>query len=497
MAQDILIVDDEADIRELVSGILEDEGYTTRVVATGHEALTAIKSRQPSLVILDVWLGDSDRDGLKILEIIKRDHPYVPVIMISGHGTIETAVTAIKNGAYDFIEKPFQTSRLLMVVQRAIEVTRLKRENTELKVKAGAAASLIGSSSAIQSIRQTIERVAPTNSRIFISGPPGSGKELIARQIHNLSKRADAPFICMNCATLHPDQLEAELFGTEIVGLDQNLPRKIGLLEQAHNGTLLLDEVTDLPLPTQSKLIRVLQDQVFTRLGDQQKIQVDVRIIASSSSDITQLIREGNFREDLYYRLGVVPLSVPPLKDRSADIPTLITHFMAQAASAHGMPARSLTEEAIVILQAYPWPGNVRQLKNVIEWILIMAGGSTREPVPGGMLPPEIRSEISLSTTQNSNVVVLPLREAREAFEREYLLAQVNRFGGNISKTARFVGMERSALHRKLRALGVFEPRLLDLEEGSSNKEASEGTSPQTTKADSYTETTDQEIKIA
>lgn len=468
MAHDILIIDDEADIRSLVSGVLEDEGYVTRTAADGSSGLEAIKARQPSLVILDVWLGDSDRDGLKILEIIKRDHPYVPVIMISGHGTIETAVTAIKNGAYDFIEKPFQSARLLLVVQRGIEAARLKRENADLKVKAGDNIDLVGTSSPMQNIRQIIERVAPTNSRILIAGPSGAGKEVIARKIHALSRRADRPFVVLNCATLHPDRLEAELFGTEIIGLDPTVPRKIGLLEQAHNGTLYLDEVTDLPLPTQSKLIRVLQDQFFTRLGDSQKIEVDVRITASSSGNISQMIQDGHFREDLYYRLNVVPIQVPALQERVTDIPDLFQHFMAQSALAHGRPQRRLSEDAMVTLQSYSWPGNVRQLKNVVEWILIMAGGDARDDVKAEMLPPEVRSETSLtSSSQAPNIVVLPLREARELFEREYLLAQVNRFGGNISKTARFVGMERSALHRKLRALGVHEGRYQEDETAS------------------------------
>lgn len=459
MVHDILIVDDEADIRELVSGILSDEGYATRVAADGPSALSAIKFRQPNLVILDVWLGDGERDGLKILEIIKRDHPYVPVIMISGHGTIETAVTAIKKGAYDFIEKPFQSERLLVLVQRAIETARLKRENAELRGKVGSETELIGQSSAIQQICQIIERVGPTNSRVFISGPSGSGKELIARKIHAQSRRREGPFIVVNCATLHPDWVEAELFGTEIIGLDPNKPRKIGLLEQAHGGTLYLDEVTDLPLPTQSKLIRMLQDQAFTRLGDHQKVEVDVRVIASTSSNINQVIQDGKFREDLYYRLGVVPIIVPSLQERIIDLPLLAKHFMHLACLAHGRSPRQLTEEAMVMLQTYNWPGNIRQLRNVIEWLLIMSPGQSRDPIQVDMLPPEIHTEAHLPQLQSSSVVVMPLREAREAFEREYLLTQVHRFGGNISKTARFVGMERSALHRKLRALGVYEGR--------------------------------------
>jgi two-component system nitrogen regulation response regulator NtrX len=465
MIHDILIVDDEADIRELVSGILNDEGYATRVASDGPSALTSIKFRQPSLVILDVWLGDGERDGLKILEIIKRDHPFVPVIMISGHGTIETAVSAIKKGAYDFIEKPFQSERLLVLVQRAMEAAKLKRENAELKVKTGRESDLIGQSQVIQQINQLIDRVGPTNSRIFISGPSGSGKELVARKIHEASKRRDGPFVVVNCATLHPDWVEAELFGTEIVGLDPNTPRKIGLLEQAHGGTLYLDEVTDLPLPTQSKLIRMLQDQTFNRLGDHQKIEVDIRIIAATSTNINQAIQDGQFREDLYYRLSVVPIYIPSLQERIVDLPLLVKHFMVMASITHGRPPRQLSEEAIITLQSYSWPGNIRQLRNVVEWILIMASGSSRDPITVDMLPPEIHSEANLPHLHNSSVVVMPLREAREAFEREYLLAQVHRFGGNISKTARFVGMERSALHRKLRALGVYEGKQSEEEE--------------------------------
>ncbi|WP_010301522.1 sigma-54-dependent transcriptional regulator [Candidatus Odyssella thessalonicensis] len=458
MTQDILIVDDEADIRELVSGILSDEGYGTRVAKDGTEALAAIKFRQPNLVILDVWLGDGERDGIRILEMIKRDHPYVPVIMMSGHGTIETAVCAIKRGAYDFIEKPFEAERMLLVINRALEAAKLRRENEELKVKTGGT-ELLGSSTAISHIRQAIDKVAGSNSRIFIGGPSGSGKEVIARLIHQQSKRANSPFIHINCSAIHPDHIEAELFGTEIIGLDESLPRKIGLIERAHGGTLYLNEVMDLPLPAQAKLIRVLQEGGFCRLGDNQRIEVDVRIIAATSKCVAEEIKEGRFRQDLYDRLSVIPIEVPPLTERLTDIPELVNHFMYQASRSHGRAVRTLAPEALIMMQSYPWPGNVRQLKNVVEWVLLMAPGDAREPVTCEMLPPEIRTDVKMPSLGNPSIVIMPLREAREAFEREYLLTQVNRFGGNISKTARFIGMERSALHRKLRALGVHEGR--------------------------------------
>lgn len=472
MRQDILIVDDETDIRDLVAGILSDEGYGTRVAQDGTSALASIKFRQPTLVILDVWLGDGERDGIKILEIIKRDHPQVPVIMMSGHGTIETAVAAIKRGAYDFIEKPFETNRLLLLVQRALETAKLKRENAELKVKAGDLNSvLVGSSQSMTHIRQIIDRVAPTNSRLFLTGGAGVGKELVARRIHQLSRRCDAPFVVFSCATFHPDRLEAELFGTEIMDLDPSIPRKIGMLEQAHGGILYLDEVADLPLPVQSKLVRVLQENSFSRLGSNEKIDIDVRVIASTSCAIAQMIREGNFREDLFYRLNVVPLEIPHLVDRITDVPELITNFMEQTSRQHGRPPRIISEEAMVVLQSCQWPGNVRQLKNLIEWLVIMAPGEPKDPITINMLPPEIRSDVTMPNVSHPNIVVMPLREAREAFEREYLLAQVTRFGGNISKTAKFVGMERSALHRKLRALGVNEGRH---QEDAENSQAAE-----------------------
>ena len=455
MAYDILVVDDEADIRDLVSGILEDEGHSTRVASNGVDALKQIKTRRPALVVLDVWLGDSERDGIKILENIKRDHPYVPVVMISGHGTIETAVTAIKKGAYDFIEKPFQSERLLLVVERALESSRLRRENNELKDRDAYGKSLVGSSKQIALVRQQVQKAAPSLTRVFISGKSGSGKEVVAREIHAKSPRSNNPLVVVNCASFSPEQLEIELFGTEIKNLDEAQPRKIGAVEQAHTGTLYLDEVTELPLPTQAKLLRVLQENRFSRIGSSQVIEVDIRYITSSSIDVRQLISEGSFREDLYYRLNVLPIHIPELKDRISDIPEISKELMVQLAASKGITPRPLSGEAIAALQACDWPGNVRQLKNIIERILIMSKGEKRSPVTVQDLPEEVTTDLSKASTSSANVVAMPLREARETFEREYLLAQVNRFGGNISQTARFVGMERSALHRKLKALGA------------------------------------------
>ncbi len=465
MSHDILIVDDEADIRDLIAGILADEGYTTRTASDGLKALEMIKMRQPSLVILDVWLGDSERDGLKILDIIKRDHAFVPVVMISGHGTIETAVSAMKKGAYDFLEKPFQTDHLLLVVERAIESARLRRENEELRIKARINSAIIGNSSAIYHIRQTVNKIAPTNGRCMITGPSGADKEAIAREIHDLSKRNKGPFLVLHCGSLHPQQVEAELFGAEITGLAPNTPRKIGLLEKAHGGTLYFDEITQLPLPIQAKLVHVLHENIFSRVGSDQKIDIDVRFLAGSSDDISLLIRNGHFREDLFYRLNVSHLKIPPLSERVTDIPLLVESLMEKAAAARGMLPRLFSQEALVMLQSYDWPGDLQQLSHVIDWVLIMAGGDLREAIRSDQLPPEIVSGNRFAThwqQKTADIVVLPLREAREAFEREYLLAQVQRFSGNISQTARFVGMERSALHRKLRTLGVHDPKNTD-----------------------------------
>jgi two-component system nitrogen regulation response regulator NtrX len=457
MAHDILIVDDEADIRALIAGILEDEGYNARQAGNSDEALEAIRARRPSLVVQDIWLQGSRLDGLGVLEAVKRDHPEVPVVMISGHGTIETAVEAIKIGAYDFIEKPFKADRLLLIVDRAIEAAKLRRENEELRLRTGTSGDLVGAAASIVQVRQGLDRVAPTNSRVLITGPAGSGKEVVARILHARSRRVEGPFVVLNCAAMHPDRMEIELFGTEY-GIDgPDTPRKIGTFEQAHGGTLLLDEVADMPLETQGKIVRVLQDQMFERVGGGKRVEVDVRVIATTNRDLPSEIAAGRFREDLYYRLNVVPVRMPSLRERKEDIPLLARHFMQMAAVAAGVQPRPLGEDALAALQAYDWPGNVRQLKNVMDWVLIMAPGDWREPVRADMLPPDIGAitPAVLRWEKSSEIMTLPLREARELFEREYLLAQVNRFAGNISRTAAFVGMERSALHRKLKLLGV------------------------------------------
>lgn len=462
MAREILIVDDEADIRMLIAGILKDEGFSTREAANSTQALGAIRSRQPALVILDIWLQNSELDGIDVLKAIRRELPELPVVMISGHGTIETAVAAIKFGAYDFIEKPFKADRLLLVIERALEAAALRRENLELKHRAGLDVELIGSSHMMIQLRQQIERVAPTGSRVLITGPAGSGKEVVARLLHARSRRSSGPFVAVNCATLRPDRLEIELFGTEAPSEDLDGPRKIGTFEHAHGGTLFLDEVGDMPIETQGKIVRVLQEQTFERVGGSARVEVDVRVVAASSKDLAAEIAAGRFREDLFYRLSVVPIRVPPLRDRRDDIPALASYFMARSAEAAGLPAREFGDDALAALQSYDWPGNVRQLRNAVDWMLIMAPGEPRDVLRADMLPAEIGAiaPTVVKWDKGGEIMGLPLRDAREVFEREYLLAQVTRFGGNISRTAAFVGMERSALHRKLKSLGVVGGRL-------------------------------------
>ncbi|MDJ0936097.1 MAG: sigma-54 dependent transcriptional regulator [Kiloniellales bacterium] len=457
MAREILIVDDEADIRMLITGILDDEGYETREASNSTETLDEIRKRRPDLVILDVWLQNSELDGIEVLTKLKRVDPTLPVVIISGHGTIGTAVQAIKLGAYDFIEKPFKSDRLLLVVERALEAAELRSENEELRLRVGPDSELIGTSAVVNHLKQAIDKVARTGSRVLITGPAGAGKEVVARLIHQSSARANEAFVALNCAAMHPDRLESELFGAESGAEGAESPRKLGTFERAHRGTLLLDEVADMPLETQGKIVRVLQEQTFRRLGGEGVVQVDVRVIASTNRDLASLMREGRFREDLFYRLNVVPLSVPALADRREDIPLLARHFIERSADATGLPPRRLTSDSLAVLQGYNWPGNVRQLRNVLDWILIMAPGDPGEPVGADMLPSDI-GEIAPAALRGGNggeIMSLPLREAREVFERQYLEAQVTRFGGNISRTAGFIGMERSALHRKLRSLGI------------------------------------------
>jgi len=447
---DILIVDDERDIRELISDILEDEGYATRLAGTSDEAMAAINAEPPALMILDIWLKDSDMDGIDILKATKRDNPDVPVVIISGHGNVEIAVAAIKQGAYDFIEKPFNIDQLLVVIRRAMETSRLRRENITLKRRDTTSAEMLGSSAAFRALIGQLDKVTKSNGRVMLSGPAGSGKEVAARYIHANSNRASAPFVTVNCAGVEPDRMEEMLFGRESAerGLEP------GLLEQAHGGVIYFDEVADMPLGTQSKILRVLVDQQFTRVGGNDKVRVDLRVISSTNKNLEAAIEAETFRQELYHRLNVVPIAVPSLEERREDIPELADHFIEDCHASQGLPKRTLSDDAVALMQTMIWPGNVRQLKNLIERVLILGDGTG--PIEARELPgEEDRGEEDGRVVLSSALATLPLREAREAFEREYLLTQINRFGGNISRTANFVGMERSALHRKLKSLGV------------------------------------------
>jgi two-component system nitrogen regulation response regulator NtrX len=454
MSTDILIVDDEADIRDLVAGILDDEGHRTRTAGSADEALAAVEARRPHLVFLDIWLQGSRLDGLQVLELIKAQHPDLPVVMISGHGNIETAVSAIKAGAYDFIEKPFKADRLVLVAERALETSRLRREVRDLQSRSVQASRIVGHSPIANQLRQTIERVAPTNARILVTGAPGAGKELAARTIHSLSARAAGPFVVINAATITPETMEAELFGIEG---GEGRGRRVGALEEAHGGTLYIDEIADMPRETQSRILRVLVDQNFQRVGGTTRVHVDVRIVSSSSRDLAAEIAGGRFREDLFHRLSVVPIRVPALSERREDVPELIDFFMDQISAATGLARRRIASDALAVLQTHDWPGNVRQLRNNVERLMILSTGDVDGEVTAEMLPSEVGALVP--TTPNGaggeKLMSLPLRDAREIFEREYLLAQIARFSGNISRTAEFIGMERSALHRKLKSLGI------------------------------------------
>ena len=453
MALDILVVDDEPDIRELISGVLEDEGYAVRTAETAERALEEVRTRTPRLVVLDVWLQGSGMDGLSLLKYLKSIDPILPVIVISGHGNIETAVAAIRRGAYDFIEKPFKTSRLLHLIDRAIESASLKYENAALKSQTGSSEQWIGSSQAAVNLRASIEKVAPANSRIMITGPAGGGKELAARLIHEHSTRSSGPFVVVNAASIAPDQMESALFGEED---SQGRTIRIGLFEKAHNGTLLLDEVADMPKGTQNKILRVLTEQRFQRVGGRSDVSVDVRVMSATTRDLMVEIEAGRFREDLYYRLNVVPLRVPSLAERRDDIVELVKYFSSRIADSSGLTPREFSPEALAVLQSMNWPGNVRQLRNIVERILILSPSDASRPVSVEELPTDGGGNSSNSSKgASAEFVGLSLRDAREQFEREYLALQITRFNGNISRTAEFIGMERSALHRKLKALGV------------------------------------------
>ena len=462
MAADILIVDDEADIRDLVAGILADEGYAVRTAPDADAALAAISARKPSLLVLDIWMQGGGMDGLELLDMVKGLDEDLPVVMISGHGNIETAVSAIRRGAYDFLEKPFKSDRLLLVVQRALESAALKRENRRLRQQTLAPDGFIGQSAAAQHLRQLIGKIAMANSRILIAGPPGSGKELVARMIHDASPRSGNEFVAIAAAGMTPDRIDLELFGEEGEG---GRPSRIGVFERAHGGSLYLDEIADMPRETQGRILRVLVDQRFRRVGGTTDVQVDVRVISSTARNLREEIEAGRFREDLFHRLNVVPVRVPGLSERREDISDLVAYFIAAISDATGLPRRSLAEDAIATLQVHDWPGNVRQLRNNIERLLILATGDPAEAITAQMLPSEVASSGHAGSLNSERIIALPLRDAREVFEREYLNAQIMRFGGNISRTASFIGMERSALHRKLKSLGLTTLRAADEED--------------------------------
>ena len=459
MISDILVVDDEADIRDLVAAILEDDGYAVRTAPNAEAALAALRTRKPALIILDIWMAGNGLDGMELLDRVQTLDPDLPVIMISGHGNIETAVSAIKRGAYDFIEKPFKSDRLLLVVQRALEATTLRRENRHLRAQAVVPEGLVGTSTAAQQLRNLISKVAPANSRVLISGPPGAGKETAARLIHTASPRARNAFVAISAAGMTPERLDLELFGEEA---SATRPGQVGVFERAHGGTLYIDEIAEMPRETQSRILRVLVEQRFRRIGGETDVQVDVRVISSTSRDLGPEISAGRLREDLFHRLNVVPLRVPGLAERRDDIPHLIGHYMERLAAASGLAQRSLAPDAMATLQVQAWPGNVRQLRNVVERILILAAGDVTQPITADMLPPEASAGPPTGGLGAERIIALPLREARELFEKEYLEAQIMRFGGNISRTAAFIGMERSALHRKLKSLGFTGSRIVE-----------------------------------
>jgi len=459
MALNVLVIDDEEDIRSLISDILIDAKFSVRTAANSSKAFELINEKAPSAIILDIWLHNSELDGLGILEIIKKKYPLLPIIVISGHGTIATAVTAIKMGAFDYIEKPFSQEKLLIVLKRACETAKLKKENFELKSQVVNKDELIGKSNIITKINSEIERVGPTSSRIMISGPVGSGKELVARLIHKNSKYGAGPFIIYNPTEILPGKIRIDLFSKNMQNYHDNsepFNSNYSLLESSHNGTLYIDEVGKLSNEDQEKLLKFVQDSTIERNGKKHKL--NIRIIASSSKDLLEEVKKGKFNKDLYYRLSIVAILTPSLIERKEDIKLLVEYFTKYLSKSSGLRYRVFSEDAIIALQSYKWPGNIRQLKNVIEWTLIMNPISDldQDIIRSDMLPTEILQENIISKSDNNiDLMSIPLREAREIFERQYLAAQMSRFNNNISKTSIFVGMERSALHRKLKLLKI------------------------------------------
>lgn len=467
MAQNkVVIVDDEKDILELISDIVDDAGFKPIKAKNSQEAFNQISENQPEAVILDIWLKDSELDGLGILEFLKKKYSDLPVIMISGHGNIETALRSLKLGAYDYIEKPFKQDKLINTLNKAVETARLAKENKELKELNQQVDFLYGESNVIKNLRAEIDRVSKTESRVFIKGEIGVGKEYIAERIHLESRRASNPYVRLDVYNYEEKEVEDIIFGTEDAGGFNSPARKVGLLELANGGTLYISEIADLPKNVQAKLVKFLTDGKFTRVGGTKNIEVNVRVVASTNTDIQKKIQEGEFRSDLFSRLNVVELYVPSLAERRDDIPMVTEYIKNHFCAKYNLPRRRFTNEAFISLQSFDWPGNTRQLMNIVEWLLIMNPGEATDTLKSSMLPKEIVAGSAGDFLENGNkeLMSLKLRDARQLFERQYLLAQINRFGGNISRTASFVGMERSALHRKLKSLDLSKtPGLKDM----------------------------------
>ncbi len=449
MSTEILIIDDNSDIRNIINDLIIDAGYKTRLAANYNQALNEIDKKLPDVAIIDVKLDKGDNDGLELLSHIKNKDNDIPVIIITGHANIEMAIKALKSGAFEFIEKPFDQERLMNFVNRAVENVQLKNKNKEFENKLFYSYEIIGNSSNIENIKNQINKISLSESRIFINGPTGSGKELIARKIHKQSKRKNGPFVILNGALLDIKKYELELFGEE----KSNGSISYGALEKATGGILLIDEISEIPLETQSKILRVLIDQKFKRINGDHDIKVNVRIICSTSKDIKQEIELGNFREDLYHRLNVFEINVEPLKKRTSDIPVLIEYFSEKISSNYNLKKLDIDADNNYIIN-YDWPGNIRELRNLIERIAILSP-DTKDKISNIIKESLKSTEINKSTGESS--LSIPLKEARENFEKEYLITQLRKFNGNISKTADFIGMERSALHRKLKGLGIKE----------------------------------------